>query len=301
MGTPLDGVDVVDVGIDVFVKGGVIGQSHFHGNSLAFRVEMNHVGDQFFLRGVDIPDELAQTVGRIEHLAAGITLLVKGAHIGQRKGNSGVKERQVAQTLGKGIVVVDSDSENRGVRKEGHRCSMLVGLPYDLKFGGRLADGILLAIDFAPAAHFGTQICRKGVHAAYADTMKTSGHLIGSFVELTSGMKDGQHYFQGAFVFFLVHIHGDTASVVDHAYRVVLVDCHFDMRAEARKSLVDGVVNNFIDKMMKSFGADVADIHCRAFAHGFQSLEDLDITGAVFLFVSEFPGIRDIVQIEKIV
>ena len=35
---------------------------------------------------------------------------------------------------------------------------------------------------------------------------------------------------------------------------------------------------------MQTFGADVADVHCRALAHGFQAFKHLDITGAVGFF-----------------
>ena len=58
----LYGVDVVYEGIDVFVVGVVVGESHLHGDSLTLGVEMDHVVDERFLVGVDILHELAQTV-----------------------------------------------------------------------------------------------------------------------------------------------------------------------------------------------------------------------------------------------
>ena len=72
--------------------------------------------------------------------------------------------------------------------------------------------------------------------------MKTSGYLIGTLIELTSGMEHCHDDFQSALVHLLMFVHGDTAAVVLHRYRVVLVDGHLYVCAEARHGLVNRVV-----------------------------------------------------------
>src|SRR5207253_11350066 len=54
-----------------------------------------------------------------------------------------------------------------------------------------------------------------------------------------------------------------------------------DARAVANERLVDRVVDDLEDEMMKTALARVSDVHARALAHGLQPLEDLDVRGAV--------------------
>ncbi len=51
------------------------------------------------------------------------------------------------------------------------------------------------------------------------------------------------------------------------------------MGAIAGHGLVDGVVHSLVHQVVKTFFADVTDIHRRALAHGLKSLKDLYITG----------------------
>ena len=97
-------------------------------------------------------------------------------------------------------------------------------------------------------------------------------------------MEHGQHDFEGAFMLLLVHIHRDTATVVDHGDGVILIYCYFYMSGIAGKSLVNRVVDNFIDKMMQTFETYVANIHGGAFSHRLQAFKHLDITGAIDFF-----------------
>ena len=98
-------------------------------------------------------------------------------------------------------------------------------------------------------------------------------------------MKHGQHHLKGGLVHLLVHVDRDAASVVNDADGVVFLDGDIDTVSIAGKSLVDRVVHNLVDKMMKSAHGRVADIHRRAFAHSLQTLENLDIVRLIFLYL----------------
>ena len=52
---------------------------------------------------------------------------------------------------------------------------------------------------------------------------------------------------------------------------------HVDLRAESGESLVDGVVDDLIDQMVKTTRTSGANVHARTFADRFQALEHLDI------------------------
>lgn len=98
-------------------------------------------------------------------------------------------------------------------------------------------------------------------------------------------MQYRQHHFKSTLVLLLVHVDRDTTSVVDHRYRIVGVDGDVNPVGISGQRFIYGVVHDLIHKVMKSLDAYVADVHCRALAHGLQAFEDLNVTGAVFLFL----------------
>ena len=102
-------------------------------------------------------------------------------------------------------------------------------------------------------------------------------------------MQDSHDDFQGRLVHLLVLVNGNTASVVLYGDGVVFVDGYFNMGAVARHSFVDRVVDSFVDEVVQSFFANVANVHSRALAHCFQTLEHLNIArGIITYFVLFF-------------
>ena len=84
---------------------------------------------------------------------------------------------------------------------------------------------------------------------------------------------------------FLVHIHGDTPAIVRHGHRFVGVYHDPDFRTVARQGLIDGIVHQFENHVVKT-GAIVCvtDIHTGTLADGIQSFQHLD-TGRIVLVV----------------
>ena len=147
----------------------------------------------------------------------------------------------------------------------------------------RLALGILLAIGLAFAVNFCREVVGKCIDAAYAHTVQTAGNLIAALAELTAGVQHCEHDLQCGTLLLLVQAHGDTAAVICYPYRIAFQDGHLDVCAEARQSLVDGVVHHLIYQMMKSSCRDIADVHRRSLADRFQTLQDLDTVGRIIL------------------
>ncbi len=277
----LDGVDVVDKGVDVLVVRVVVGEGHLDGYAAALGVEVDHIVDERVFARVDVLDKLAQTLLRVESLAAGHSLLVHLAHVGEGQGDAGVEKCQIAQAVGQGLVVVYGDGEYRRVGLEGDGGAGGVALALDAERRGGLAAGVLLHVAVAVAAHLGTQVGRQGVDTRYAHAVQTARHLVVALVKLAARVQHGEHHLQSALVLLLVHVYGDTAAVVDHGDGVVGVDDDVYIVGVAGKGLVDGVVDHLIHKVVQTLGRDVADVHGRTLAHGFQALEDLDFIRAV--------------------
>ena len=67
------------------------------------------------------------------------------------------------------------------------------------------------------------------------------------------------------------------------------MDRHLDVVAVTGERLVDGVVDDLVDEMVKSADTGRADVHAGALANRLETLEDGDVVGAVAVFGAVFP------------
>ena len=189
-----------------------------------------------------------------------------------------VQEGQFAQAVGQDVVLVFGGvGEDLRIGLEGDDRTAVGALADDLDGRGRGALAVGLAEDLPVAADLGDEQRREGVHARDAHAVETSRDLVAALVELASGVQHGQHDLEGRLALLFVEVGRDTAAVVPDGDGVVFVDRHVDIGAEAGEGFVDRVVDHLVDQVVEALFADVADVHRRAFAHGFESFEDLDI------------------------
>ncbi len=178
MRAAFDGVDIVYKGVDILVRRGVVRKRHLHGYTLFLGRKVDHIVYQRFLVGVDILHELAQACFAAECFAAGLAFGVKFAHIRKVQRYPGIKESEVAKTVGKYRIAVDSGGEYAAVGLECHRSTRFGALPYHIDSGGGLAAAVFLGVNLAAPANFGTQICGQRVHTRHAHAMQTARHLV---------------------------------------------------------------------------------------------------------------------------
>ncbi|MPM47057.1 hypothetical protein SDC9_93765 [bioreactor metagenome] len=69
----------------------------------------------------------------------------------------------------------------------------------------------------------------------------------------------------------------NAATVVDDRYGVIRADKNFDMRAEPRERLIDGVIHHLGDEVMQPARIRGANIHARTAAHSLQPFEYLNL------------------------
>ena len=115
-------------------------------------------------------------------------------------------------------------------------------------------------------------------------------------------MKYGHYNFQSRLVLFFVHIHGNSASVILHDNRVVFANSYFNVCAISCKGLIDRVVNRFINKMVKTFLTNVANIHGGTFANCLKTFENLYVTRGITFFrqLLSFVHVFSIVNVDVI-
>ena len=98
--------------------------------------------------------------------------------------------------------------------------------------------------------------------------MQTARHLVGTLVELTSGMQDRQHDLQSRFAFFLMNIYRNTTTIVSNRNGIILIDHHINIRTKSGQCFIYRVVNDFIYKMMQTLLTGITDVHGGSFANG---------------------------------
>ncbi len=104
-------------------------------------------------------------------------------------------------------------------------------------------------------------------------------------------MQDGQDGFEGRDPRGGMKIGGDSPPVVGDGAAisavgalvvvVVVVQIEGDEGRVPRQGLVDGVVQHFVDEVMKAVGPSGSDVHSGAFADRFEAREDGDLVGRV--------------------
>jgi len=186
------------------------------------------------------------------------------------------------------------------IGQEMHFGAALFGVPQDLHgadlkafahFELTVLRDALAKLDemhLAFAAHAQTQPFGQGIDAAHAHAVQSARDLVAVLVELAARMQLGQGNFGGTSLglVFVIHLDpgGNAPPVVNDADAVVTVDGDHNVITMPGQGLIDGVVHHFKDQVMQS-GAitGVTDVHARAFAHSFQTFEDLDAAFAVTL------------------
>src|SRR5438128_2523602 len=101
-------------------------------------------------------------------------------------------------------------------------------------------------------------------------------------LELAAGMERGEDHLQRARLASLMLVDRDaTAVVLDRNRGCIRMQRDPDIRGVAVHRLVDGVVEDFPDKMVQASRPDAADIHSRAFSDGLETFENRDVFGRV--------------------
>jgi len=77
---------------------------------------------------------------------------------------------------------------------------------------------------------------------------------------------------------------GNTATVVFDGDTIVRMNSNGDVITVSCESLINRVINDFVNEMVKGFYIRAAHIHAGSAADGFKTFEDLDITCIVMFW-----------------
>ncbi len=244
--------------------------------------QANHIGVQRVAGAVEVLDEFDQPAFVLEVAAFAVPLVM------EFDVDAAVEKREFLQTLVQHVEAVLGDAEDLVVGLEGRLGARLLGCA-TLQDGTRGHTSlVLLGPGEAIATDFGLGPLAQEVHDGHADTVQTTGRLVGSFLELAAELEDRHHALERADVavefFGQLFVLGDrnASTIVLDRDAAVGVHGHRDRLGETRHRFVDGVVDDLVDEVMQAAIGRVTDVHPRSFADMFEIRKVLQILLGVF-------------------
>ena len=236
-----------------------------------FRRDQNRIAEKRLFAGIEVGNVFGKPFFVMERFLVPAPLVLDGNR------DAGNEEREFPQPPRERVVFELQHSENLRIRKKRDFRSRLLRFPEHANRRRHLAAAKLHVMHFSVAADFRLEEFRKRVHALRADAVEPAGNLIRAFLEFPARVKIRQHELQRRNFFLRVNRNGNAAAVVLDGDGAVPVNRDFDFAAEARERLVDGIVDDFVNAVVKPRFVRVADVHARAFPHGLQPFQALDV------------------------
>src|SRR5918997_1517563 len=193
-----------------------------------------------------------------------------------------VQERRLAEAPRERV-----ERELHGLREDlgvGHeadgRPGPLALLELTVLCEGALREAALVAL--APhvplAPDLELEPLRERVHYRGADAVQAAGDLVTGTVELAAGVQRGHDDLCGGLAVLLHLADGQPAAVVGDGDGVVRVDGDEDLRAIPGQRIVDGLVHDLPNEMVKTPRPRRPDVHAGTAFDRLEPLEDLDRT-----------------------
>ena len=183
-----------------------------------------------------------------------------------------IEKRQLAQPAREYVVVKLDVREGAGAGLEAQGSPRAIRIADNGERLLRLTVYVFLLVDLPVAVNREDQVFGQGVDDGYADTVQAAGHLVGIVVELTAGVQNRHDDFGGRAPFFRVQVYRDAAAVVADRYGLVGVNGDRNRVAVTRERLVDGVIDNLENHVVKAGAViGIADVHAGPLAHGLKA------------------------------
>src|SRR6185369_397098 len=235
MRATIDRVDVVGERIYLLVVTIVVLNGHFDRERVSNLLKIDWLVVQDAAALVQVFDELSDTATIVKL----VRLLSLFALIFDRDPNSFVEKSFFAQALRKFFKTEFRSVEDFGVRLEGNLGAAFTSLAGLLQALNRNSAHIVLFVSQSIAPDFQMQLFRKKVNAGHPDAVQSAGDFVSIRIELTACMQFGHHNLSRRTLFFLHHIDGNTAAVIDYRNRVIEMDRYFNCVAVSGQCFVN--------------------------------------------------------------
>ena len=110
--------------------------------------------------------------------------------------------------------------------------------------------------------------------------MESARHFVSAAAKFSAGVQHGVHHFKCIFSGG-VFTNWNAATIVGDSDGIIFVDAHKNARCMPGHRFVNGVVNDFVDKVMQAALIGRADVHAGTLANRFKSFKNLNAGCAV--------------------
>ena len=271
----IDGIDVVREGKDVLGVRVVVLERRLDEGPALIALDVDRPAVQRLLVPVQVPHERLQATLEVERPLAVDPLIDEPDP--DLLGQVG----RLAQALRDELKRVFGRLEHARIRTEqGPGASALALRPDLLHRARRLPKAVFLGPDAAVACGLDPKPLGQRVDDAHADAMQAARHLVATAAELAAGVQNGMDDLERILPRGVL-ANRDATTVVNDLDGAVGLDRDLDLGGIPRHGLVDRVVDDLPDEMVKPTFIGRADVHARASANRLQAFEDLDAVGGV--------------------
>ena len=288
MSTALDSIHVICEGHYVLVNTLVILKRDL-GNA-AFLLA-SHV-DNVLVNGIVI-----SCICKIAYEALDTTLKAKLVYyrlvssvVNENNSDACVKETLLSHTVKESIVIENRLLEYLGVGLKGNLYAMgtLGRIALTDEFSRYTASFESFRVSLTLVAIIKLYPKRKRVYDGCTNSVKTAGDLISAAAEFTARVENGINHLGSRNTLLRVNTCGDTSTVILYGNAVIVVYSNGYFIAVSCKSLVYGVIHDFVYKVMESANRGSTDIHTRSFSYRLKSFKNLYFIFAVMLLFDFF-------------
>ena len=131
---------------------------------------------------------------------------------------------------------------------------------------------------FAAALHAAFEALGQRIDHRHTDAMQAAGEFVVLAAELAARMEAREDEFDAGQLFDGVQVHGHAATVVRHFDGLVRVEDDFQRFGVASESLVHGVVDDFVNQVVRTAGVRV---HARPTADRVQARQNFNIGSVI--------------------
>ena len=181
-------------------------------NAVLLTLTVDDILIQRSLALIQILDKLADTALIVEGP------LLPGLHslIGQSDPKTLCQKSSLSESLLQRVEIIIQRLKDGTVGHKGNLGPALIRITLtdDLQSIHRIAALVSLLVHLSFMENLYLKIIRQSIDDRSSDTVKTSGNLISPSAELTAGMKNGKHDFNGRLACLFIDSYGNTAPVI---------------------------------------------------------------------------------------
>lgn len=149
-----------------------------------------------------------------------------------------------------------------------------------------------LIITVLTVTDFNFQPFRQSIYNRSTNTVQTAGDLVSAAAEFTACMQNGKDNCYSRNAQLWLNANWNASSIILNTDNISRQKVDQNLGTVSCQNLIDRVVHDLIDQMMKTLWAGGTDIHTRTLAYCVQTFQNLNITCVViFNHLRIFSGV----------